>query len=138
MRFRLAIGAMMVCALMLVAEGAPLAGAAPKRVYKGKTAQKRPVRITKRANSIKLRHFTAALKCRNGVGLIVSESGFVRTPLRGNGGFNDVQVGSTDEVFFKGRVRGKLVRGKVRVKDRLHKRGPRCASKWINFRAKLR
>lgn len=138
MRFRLVIGAMMVCALMLAVEGAPLAGAAPKRVYKGKTAQKRSVRITKRANTIKLRHFTAALRCRNGVRLIVSESGFVRTPLRGNGRFRDVQVGRTDEVFFKGRVRGKLVRGKLRVKDRLHKRGPRCASKWINFRARLR
>lgn len=139
MRFKLAVGAMMVGALMLVAEGAPSADAASKkRVYKGKTAQKRPVRITKRGDSIKLRHFVAALKCRNGVRLIVSESGFVRTPLRGNGSFNDVQVGRTDEVFFKGRVRGKLVRGKVRVKDRLHKRGPRCASRWINFRAKLR
>ncbi|HEU4905953.1 MAG TPA: hypothetical protein VFT19_07535 [Solirubrobacterales bacterium] len=138
MRFRLAIGAMMVCALMLAVEGAPLAGAAPKRVYKGKTAQKRPVRITMRGNTLKLRHFTAALRCRNGVRLIVSESGFVRTPIRRNGRFRDVQVGKTDEVFFKGRVRGKLVRGKVRVKDRLHKRGPRCASKWIGFRARLR
>lgn len=138
MRFRLAIGAMMVCALMLAVEGAPLAGAAPKRVYKGKTAQKRPVRITMRGNTLKLRHFTAALRCRNGVRLIVSESGFVRTPIRRNGRFRDVQVGRTDEVFFKGRVRGKLVRGKVRVKDRLHKRGPRCASKWIGFRARLR
>jgi len=138
MRFRLAIGAMMVCALMLAVEGAPLAGAAPKRVYKGKTAQKRPVRITMRGNTLKLRHFTAALRCRNGVRLIVSESGFVRTPIRRNGRFRDVQVGRTDEVFFKGRVRGKVVRGKVRVKDRLHKRGTRCASKWIGFRARLR
>jgi len=128
----------MVCALMLAVEGAPLAGAAPKRVYKGKTAQKRPVRITMRGNTLKLRHFTAALRCRNGVRLIVSESGFVRTPIRRNGRFRDVQVGRTDEVFFKGRVRGKVVRGKVRVKDRLHKRGPRCASKWIGFRARLR
>jgi hypothetical protein len=129
---------MMVCALMLAVEGAPLAGAAPKRVYKGKTAQKRPVRITMRGDSLKLRHFVARLKCRNGVNLIVQESGFVRTPVRRNGRFKDVQVGKTDEVFFKGRVRGKVVRGKLRVKDRLHKRGPRCASKWINFRAKLR
>lgn len=128
----------MVCALMLAVEGAPLAGAAPKRVYKGKTAQKRPVRITMRGNSLKVRHFVARLKCRNGVNLIVQESGFVRTPVRRNGRFKDVQVGKTDEVFFKGRVRGKVVRGKLRVKDRLHKRGPRCASKWINFRAKLR
>jgi hypothetical protein len=138
MRFRLAIGAMTVCALILAAEGAPLAGAAPKRVYKGKTAQKRPVRITMRGHTLKMRHFTARLKCRNGDKLVVEESGFVRTPIRGGGRFHDVQVGSTDEVFFRGRVRGKVVRGRLRVKDRLHKGGPRCASRWIKFRAGLR
>ena len=127
----------MVCALALAAEGAPFADAAPKRLYKGKTTQKRPVRITKRGNSLKLRHFTANLKCRNGARLVVDESGFMRTKIRG-GSFNDVQVGSTDEVFFRGRARGKVVAGKIRVKDRLHKRGPRCASKWIKFRARLR
>jgi len=137
MRFRLVIGAMMVCALILAAEGAPLAGAAPKRVYKGKTTQKRPVRITKRGQTLKLRHFTAQLRCKGGSRLVVDESGFVRTPIRG-GRFRDVQVGSTDEVFFRGRVTRKVVRGRLRVKDRLHKRGPRCASKWIKFRAHLR
>jgi len=138
MRFRLVIGAMMVCALILAAEGAPLAGAAPKRVYKGKTAQKRPVRITLRGHTLKLRHFSARLKCRNGANLIVAESGFVRTPIRSGGRFRDVQVGSTDEVFFRGRVRGRVVRGRLRVKDRLHKGGPRCASRWIKFQARLR
>lgn len=138
MRFRLAIGAMMVCALMLAAEGAPLAGAAPKRVYKGRTAQKQTVRITLHGNKLKLRHFTARLKCRNGVNLIVEESGFVPTPVRANGRFRDIQVGKTDEVLFKGRVRTKVVRGKLRVKDRLRKGGPRCVSRWIKFRARSR
>lgn len=138
MRFRLVVGALLACALALAAEGAPFAGAAPKRVYKGKTNQKRPVRITMRGNSLKLRRFTAQLKCRNGARLVVDESGFIRTPVRRGGHFKDVQVGSTDEVFFRGVVHAKVVRGKIRVKDRLSKRGPRCASKWIGFRARLR
>ncbi len=138
MRFRLVIGALLVCALVVAAEGAPFAGAAPKRLYKGKTAQKRTVRITQRGHSLKLRHFTAQLRCKGGARLIVDESGFKRTRIRNGGKFNDVQVGNTDEVFFRGAVRGKLVHGKIRVKDRLHKRGPRCASKWVGFRARLR
>ncbi len=128
----------MVCALALAAEGAPFASAAPKRLYKGKTTQKRLVRITMRGNTLKLRHFTADLKCRNGAGLIVAESGFQRTHLRNSGRFSDVQTGSTDEVFFRGKARGRVVTGKIRVKDRLHKGGPRCASHWIKFRARLR
>jgi hypothetical protein len=138
MRFRLVIGALLVCALVLAAEGAPLAGAAPKRLYKGKTAQKRPVRITRSGHTIKLRHFTAALRCKNGARLIVTESGFQRTPLKGSR-FNDVQVGNTDEVFFRGAVRGKVIVGRLRVTDHLRgKRSPRCASKWLKFRAPLR
>jgi hypothetical protein len=138
MRFRLGIGATMVCALIVAAVGAPLAGAAPKRVYKGKTAQKRTVRITRRGNTIELRHFTAALRCRNGARLIVAESGFQRTRLHG-GRFHDAQVGSTDEVLFRGAVHGKAVRGRIRVKDHLRgKHSPRCASRWLKFRAPLR
>jgi len=128
----------MVCALMLAAVGAPFAGAAPKRLYKGKTTQKRPVRITMRGNTLKLRHFTAQLKCKGGARLIVDESGFQRTPLRPGGRFHDVQVGSTDEVFFGGSVSRKVVRGRIRVTDRLHKGGPRCASHWLKFHARLR
>ncbi|HET7053370.1 MAG TPA: hypothetical protein VFI09_05575 [Solirubrobacterales bacterium] len=127
----------MVCALIVAAVGAPSAGAAPKRLYKGKTTQKRPVRITMRGNTLKLRHFTAQLKCKGGARLIVDESGFQRTRLHG-AHFNDVQVGNTDEVFFRGAVQRKVVSGRIRVKDRLHKRGPRCASRWLKFHARLR
>lgn len=138
MRFRLFMGAMMICALV-AAETAPAASAAPKRVFKGKTAQKRTVRLVVRPNStLKMLRFKARLKCRNGMVLIVDERGFVPTRIRRNGRFKDVQVGRTDEVFFRGRVRSRMVRGTIRVKDRLHKRGPRCASRWIKFRAKVR
>lgn len=137
MRFRLLVGALMVCALV-GAEAAPVAGAAPKRVYKGKTKQKRPVRLTARGDTIKLRHFKARLKCRDGSILVVDESGFQRTRLRNGGRFHDIQVGSTDEVFFKGRVGSNAVRGKLRVKDRLGKHGPRCRSRWIKFGARKR
>jgi hypothetical protein len=135
MRFRLLVGALMVCALV-AAEATPFAGAAPKRVYKGKTKQKRGVRLTARGNTIKLRHFTARLNCRDGSVLVVQESGFQRTKLRHGGRFHDVQVGSTDEVLFKGRVKKKAVHGKIRVTDRLHKHGVKCRSKWIKFSAK--
>jgi hypothetical protein len=127
----------MACALILAALGAPSAGAAPKRLYKGKTTQKRPVRITMRGNTLKLRHFTAQLKCKGGTRLIVDESGFQRTRLHG-ARFNDVQVGNTDEVFFRGAVQRKVVSGRIRVKDRLRKGGPRCASRWLKFHARLR
>jgi hypothetical protein len=137
MRFRLLVGALMVCALV-GAEAAPVAGAAPKRVYKGKTKQKRVVRLSARGNSIKLRHFTAKLKCKDGSVLIDEESGFQRTQLRNGGRFDDIQVGSTDEVFFRGRAKNNLIRGKIRVTDRLHKHGARCRSRWIEFSAKKR
>jgi hypothetical protein len=137
MRFRLLVGAVMACALV-TAQGVAFAGGAPKRVYKGKTKQKRVVRLSARGNSMKLRHFTAKLKCKDGSVLIDKESGFQRTRLRDGGRFHDVQVGSTDEVFFKGRVRHNAVHGKIRVTDRLHKHGVRCRSSWIKFSAEKR
>ena len=139
MRFRLVIGAIMVCALVVAAVGAPFAGAAPERLYKGKTAQKRSVRISKHGNTIEMRHFSAVLRCRNGANLVVTESGFKRTRLQHGNRFSDVQVGTTDEVFFRGAVRGKAVVGRLRVKDHLRgKHSPACASKWLKFRARLR
>ncbi len=137
MRFRLFVGAMMICALVAV-EGVSFAGAASKRVYKGKTAQKRAVALTVHRRTLQVRHFVATLKCRDGSLLIVDESGFQRTPIGKNGMFHDVQLGSTDEVFFKGKATDRIVRGKIRVKDRLKKGGPRCVSHWIKFSAKRR
>jgi hypothetical protein len=133
MGIRLVLGAILVCAL-LGAEGSTLAGAAQKRVLKGRTAQGKRVRLAVDGGHVDMLHFKARLRCRNGTVLIVDESGFLPTPLRG-AGFSDRQVGSTDQVFFRGRVRGRAVQGRLRVTDRLSRHGARCASRWIGFSA---
>ncbi|HEX6229589.1 MAG TPA: hypothetical protein VFZ41_09045 [Solirubrobacterales bacterium] len=135
MRLRLFFGAVLVCALVSV-NGATAADAAPKRVFKGKTAQKRNIRLDVRPGSIKVIRFKARLACRDGTTLIVDESGFVRTPIR-RGRFRDVQVGRTDEVFFRGTVKRRVVRGRLRVKDKL-RNGVRCRSRWIRFTVRPR
>ncbi len=132
---RRALAAVLACGL-LSASAVATADAAPRRVFKGKTAQKRPVKVAVGGNVLKLLHFKANLRCRDGSTLVVDERGFVPTKIKGNGSFHDVQVGSTDEVFIRGKRRGKVVRGKIRVKDRLRKGGTRCQSKWIKFAAK--
>jgi hypothetical protein len=135
MRLRLFYVALLACALASV-NGAAAAEAATKRVYKGKTAQKRSIRIDVRRGSIKVLHFKARLACRDGSVLIVDESGFLRTPVRG-GRFRDLQVGRTDEVSIRGIVRRGVVRGRLRVKDKLNS-GVRCRSRWIAFSARSR
>jgi hypothetical protein len=133
MRIRLVVAACLACSLITTEAAAP-AVAAPKRVFKGKTAQKRKVRLAVGRNSMKMLRFTIDLQCRNGTTLVVDESGFQPTPLRGRR-FRDVQFGRTDTVFFRGRVTARGVRGRLRVKDRL-KSGVRCSSRWVAFRAR--
>ena len=125
--------ALAACAALLLLQAVPGA-AAPQRVFVGKTAQKRTVALAHSGGRLNVRHFSAALRCKDGSTLIVAESGFRPTPVRGRR-FSDVQVGSTDTVYLRGRLAGGAVRGKLRVTDRLGKRGPRCASRWIGFRA---
>lgn len=132
---RVIAGAVLACGLMLTSS-VSLVDAAPKRVYKGKTKQRHKMKVSVSGDKLKILHFKANLKCRNGSTLIVDERGFQPTKIRGNGRFKDVQVGSTDEVFIKGKRKGKVVRGKIRVKDRLHKGGARCHSRWIKFTAR--
>lgn len=130
----------MVCALLtLCLAGVELtaAAAADAAVFKGRTAQKRAIRIVGNAKSIKVMRFKAELKCRNGTLLINDESGFLRTPLRKGGRFRDRQFGSTDTVWFRGQRRGKVIRGQLRVTDKLGS-GVRCNSKWVKFTARLR
>jgi hypothetical protein len=120
----------------MLASSVSLVDAAPKRVYKGKTKQRHKMKVSVRGNKLKVLHFKANLKCKDGSTLIVDERGFKPTKIRGNGRFKDVQVGTTDEVFIKGKRKGKVVRGKVRVKDRLRKGGVRCHSHWVKFTAR--
>jgi len=135
MRFRLLIGASLICALFAVDVAA--ADAATKRVFKGNTAQDRSIRVAVMPRSIKIMRFKAELRCRDGSILIVDESGFLRTSVRRNGSFRDAQFGRTDEVFIRGKKRKRVVRGRLRVKDKLNN-GTRCSSRWIKFTAKQR
>jgi len=133
MRLRIALSAAMACGA--VAVGGMTAEAAPKKMFKGKTAQKRPVKIAVSGNRIDIIHFKARLKCSNGDILILDERGFLPTPVKGNGKFRDKQFGRTDTVLIRGRLRGRVVSGRIRVIDRL-RGGLRCKSNWIKFTAK--
>lgn len=125
----------MVCGLL--AANSVTAGAAPKRVFKGSTAQDRSIRVAVQKRSIQIKRFKIELNCRDGSILVLDESGFLRTKVRGNGKFRDVQYGRTDTVYIRGTKRGKSLRGRLRVKDKL-KSGVRCNSKWVRFTAKPR
>jgi hypothetical protein len=48
--------------------------------------------------------------------------------------FRDTQFGRTDTVRFRGRMTRKAVRGRIRVIDKPRK-GVRCQSRWVKFRA---
>lgn len=131
---RASVGAVLICAALSASAVAP-AGAEARRVYKGKTGQSHPIKIAVGTRSLKVLHFKAGLRCRDGSTLVDEESGFLPTPIRANGRFRDAQVGSTDEVLIRGRRKGRVVRGRVRVRDRLGN-GVRCSSKWIKFSAR--
>jgi len=134
MRTRIALSAVLACGA--VAVGGVAADAAPKKTFKGKTAQKRPVKIAVRGRTIDVLHFKARLKCRNGDILILDEGGFLPTRVKGNGKFRDKQFGRTDTVLIRGRLRGRVVRGKLRVFDKIGRKGIKCKSHWIKFKAK--
>lgn len=116
------------------------AAAPEKSVLAGTTEQGKSVRVALTGSGIQLLSFRARLRCDNGDLLIVDESGFLPTPLR-RGRFDDLQVGSTDEVRFRGRVIGASVSGRLLVEDHLRVREGkrtrplRCISDWIGFSA---
>ncbi|HYC81186.1 MAG TPA: hypothetical protein VEB65_05330, partial [Solirubrobacterales bacterium] len=91
-------------------------------------------RITR--GQLDLRHFSIKLRCRDGSILIDRESGFEPSALRSNGSFREYQYGSTDKVWFRGRANNRLVRGRIKVKDRWGH--VRCNSGWVPFTAKRR
>jgi hypothetical protein len=89
--------------------------------------------VAQRGKSIKVRHFSIALRCSDGSVLVDFESGFVPTKLGRNGRVHDHQFGSTDEVWVRGRLGGRRLRGTVRVRDRWG--SARCDSHWVRFHA---
>ncbi len=135
---RLAVTCALICGLF-AAEVASSASAASgsRKFLKGRTSQKHPVKFARRGNKLDLIRFVARLRCSDGTILTDYESGFLPTPIRG-GKLRDHQVGSTDDVWLRGVVRGNVVRGKIRVTDKLKRGKVRCNSRWFRFTARAR
>lgn len=100
----------------------------------GKTSQGRHIRLKANSSKVQLMRFTIRLRCRGGGILIDEESGFLPSKVRKGGRIHDTQVGSSDEVLFRARLKGNKVKGTIRVRDKLQ--GKRCDSKWVKFTAK--
>ncbi len=131
----LSIGA--ACVLGCIALVAGAAAAKPHhggKALKGRTKQGRTIRLARKGHAVQVKNFSIKLRCHDGSILIDTESGFLPTPLKKGGRLNDHQVGSTDDVWLQGRVHGRVVRGKIRVHDRVGK--VRCDSRWVPFHAR--
>jgi hypothetical protein len=122
-------GACLVWAL--VASAAPTE---PRGKFQGKTGQGRHVAMRVGRGHLDMLRFTIQLRCRDGSLLVDEESDFEPTALRHGGSFRDVQVGSTDEVWFRGQVDSRRIHGRVRVTDRIGQ--VRCNSRWVSFNAR--
>jgi hypothetical protein len=119
-------------AMLLSSAQAP---AQKRSVYRGKTAQKRPIQIAASPRQITPIRFKARMLCRDGSLLFGDLSDFEPTPLTSTGRFTDIQHGHTDTVIWRGRVTGQKLSGILRVKDRLPS-GVRCDSGLVRFSAK--
>ena len=133
------IAAALACAAtalaLALAPGSALAGKGGKNVHKGRTAQGRTIRVAVYKRSIELKHFTIKLRCRKGGTLIDVESGFLPSKLRKRNRIHDHQVGSTDDVYIRGRLYRHQLKGAIRVRDRWGKKN-KCDSKWVRFHTK--
>lgn len=103
---------------------------------KGRTKQGRAIRLAGHGDAIQIKRFAIELRCRDGSILVDDESGFLPTPLRQGGHLRDHQVGNTDDVWIRGKLGGRVLRGAIRVHDHLGK--VQCDSHWVRFHAKLR
>lgn len=119
----------------LVAAMSAPASAGSRTTHSGKTAQQRAIKLAVKGRSLRLLRFKIELNCRDGSELILTELGFLWTPIKRNGRFRDVQVGKTDEVSMRGRVARRSTRGSIRVTDKLNS-GVRCKSGWVKFVAR--
>ena len=133
---RLLIGAVLAFGL-IATDVVALTGSASARMYKGKTAQGYGIKFTVKEERFKILRFEADLRCTDGTLLTLIESGFLWTKAGKNGSFRNAQFGRTDEVFFRGRMNEKRIRGRVRLTDRL-RRGVKCRSRWISYNATAR
>lgn len=113
------------------------ADAAGQSVYQGKTAQSFKIRVAVGDQTLDLIRFKIRLRCLDGSVLLDDLSDFEPTRLRAKGRFADIQFGPTDEVRWKGRLRGSRIRGIVRVRDTVRGNVP-CDSGQIGFSVRFR
>jgi hypothetical protein len=123
--------------VLLLAVSAVVADAATKRTFKGKTAQGKAISFTVTGKSLASLKFTIDLPCSDGSTLTDVQSGFQATTLGKKNRFSDDQVGKTDEVVFKGQVKGKKVKGSLTVTDQLNS-SVKCGPKTVKFSVKRR
>jgi len=121
------------CALLAVV--AISAAQAPTGAYRGTTEQNRKVQLRVTAHTVTLIRLKIRLRCLDGSILYDDLSDFAPTRLQTRGRFADVQVGPTDEVLWRGRVRARSVRGKLRVKDKVAG-NVSCDSGFVGFAAR--
>lgn len=131
MLVRLIVSGAIACSL-IASEAAALTDSASARMYKGKTAQGYRMKVLVKNRTFRIQKFEVQLKCRDGSRLLLEEGGFLWTKVKPNGSFRDAQFGKTDSVYFRGRMTGQRIRGRLRVTDK-EKRRPKCASRWIAF-----
>lgn len=136
MLIRLVVGAVLALGLAAT-DTAAMADSGQARTLRGRTAQGHAIKLVVKRGSFKIRSFDIDLKCRDGSRLLLEESGFLWTRVKRDGSFRDAQFGRTDSVYLRGHLDAHRLRGRIRVTDK-EKRGPKCASRWIDFQAKAR
>lgn len=127
------VTACLVLASVTMSAGATAADDGGK-LARGRTGQGRSIRIKVFPDHIKLQRFSIELHCSGGYTLIDSESNFLPSAATRKGRIHDAQVGNTDEVLIRGKLSGRTVTGRIRVRDRLGKH--RCSSPWVSFKAR--
>ncbi len=100
--------------------------------YRGKTSQKKSIRVVATSGRITLQNFGARLLCRDGSVLYANAAGFEATPLSRGGHFSDVQYGKGNTVSWQGKARPGRVVGHLRITAQL-KGGVHCDSQPVRF-----
>jgi hypothetical protein len=128
------LAAVLAAALLWV----PAADAAKAHKYKGKTSQGKAITFTVKGKSLKSLKFVITLNCSDGSTLTDTESGFQATSIK-SGKFSDDQVGTTDEVILKGKLKskGKRASGTLKVTDKFSST-VNCGPTTVKFSAKRR
>jgi hypothetical protein len=132
-RHRLVLFATVLVCVALAGGTAAASGARSRFV--GKTAQGYPLHLLRDAHRVLLVRVKVKLRCRNGGLLYDDLSDFEPAGLRPNGHFDDIQLGPTDEVHWRGEVRGDELRATIRVKDSL-RTGVSCDSGVVKVTAR--